>query len=82
MGSAAIRAIPALIEALTDPMDEVRSYAAYTFSKMEAAAVDAVPALIKALDDESEEVRNHVVFALEKIGTPEAKQALETFSQS
>ena len=82
MGVAAIRALPALIEALTDPSDEVRSYAAYTFSKMEGAAADAVPALIKALDDESEEVRNHAVFALGKIGTSEAKQALETFNQS
>ena len=67
MGVAAIPAMPALIQALSDPSDEVRSYAAYTFAKLEGAASDAVPALIKALDDEDEEVRNHVVFALEKL---------------
>ena len=49
---------------------------------MEGAAAEAVPALIKALADESEEVRNHVAFALEKIGTPEAKQALVALSQA
>ena len=72
--------MPALIQALNDPSDDVRSYAAYTFAKLEGAAADAVPALIKALADESEEVQNHAAFALEKIGTPEAKEALEAIS--
>ena len=38
--------------------------------------------LIEALEDDSERVLHHVAFALEKIGTPEAKQALEALSQA
>ena len=63
---------------MSDPADEVRTYAAYALSKMEDAAADAVPALIKALEDESDRVKHHVVFALGKIGTPEALEALKS----
>ena len=77
MGTKAKSAIPTLIEALSDPEDEVKTYAAYALSKMEDAAVDAVPALIQALENESDRVKHHVAFALSKIGTPEALQALK-----
>ena len=80
MGMIAVSTIPALIQALDDPEDEVRTYSAYALSKMGEAAAEAVPALIKALEDESERVKHHVAFALDQIGTPEAQEALRALS--
>ena len=76
MGDTANGAIPALIEALDDPADEVRTYSAYALANFGEAASEAIPALVKAFDDESDRVKHHVAFALEKIGTPEAHEAL------
>ena len=40
-------------------------------------APEAVPALIEALKDEREHVRRVAAWALERIGAPEALEALE-----
>ena len=67
--------IEALIDALKDPDEEVRMFAAYALWRTGPDARDAVPALIDALKDGDGEVRNAAVHALGQIG-PDARDAV------
>jgi HEAT repeat protein len=68
MGADAQAAIPALIEALTDPHAFVRRAAAYALGEIGRVAKDAViPALTKALDDPEPYVRETASAVLRRI---------------
>lgn len=62
-------AVPALIEALDDPAEQIHAYAAFTLGEIGAGAVAAVPVLIGAFSDPSEKVNISAAYALGKIGT-------------
>ncbi|HWB08675.1 MAG TPA: HEAT repeat domain-containing protein [Pirellulales bacterium] len=68
-------AVPALIDTLHDPDQEVRAQAAQALARMGGKAAPAVDALIQALDDPNEEVRRGAARALGQIG-PEAGEAV------
>ncbi|HEV3339587.1 MAG TPA: HEAT repeat domain-containing protein [Pirellulales bacterium] len=68
-------AVPALIETLEDPDDEVRAQAAQALARMGATAAPAVDALVRALNDPNEEVRRGAARALGQIGS-EADEAV------
>jgi HEAT repeat protein len=68
-------AVPALIETLGDPDQEVRAQAAQALARMGNKAAPAVDALVRALDDPSEEVRRGAARALGQIGS-EAEEAV------
>ena len=72
-----VSAVPALIEALSNEDEWVRSYAAYALGRIGEPAKGAVPALIEALRDKDVAVCLSVVEALYKIGTPEALKAVK-----
>ncbi|MFH1829788.1 MAG: HEAT repeat domain-containing protein [Pseudomonadota bacterium] len=72
-------AVPALIAALKDSNQEVRSCAAWALGKIGPAAKDAVPALIAALKDQDWEVRYSSAKALRKIG-PKATEYGDLFN--
>lgn len=74
-------ALPALIEALTDEDPEVRFYAATALADFAEPAVEAVPALIDALCSDFCGVRWVAVDALMRIGTPEAREAVELYKK-
>lgn len=78
-GQAAREVLPTLMEALEEQF--LSRYAAEALGKMGPAAKEAVPALIRALKHESHDTRSRAAEALEKIGTPEAQQALKTLSE-
>ncbi len=73
-------AVPALIEALTDPAQDVRRAAAHVLGEMGAEARAAIPALIQALKDPLEGVRRKAAFALGEMGT-EARAAVPALTQ-
>lgn len=72
---AAERAIPALVELLSDPDKEVRTRAATTLGMIHRRPDLVVPALIELLEDGETNVQWHAVYALQQFG-PEAKAAL------
>ena len=72
-------AVPALRELLADEDDQIRFDAAYALARRGPEAAPATGALVAALDDGNRYVRNHSVEALQRIGTPQARQALYDF---
>ncbi len=72
--------IPALIECLNDPDDDLRIYAALTLGEQQD--VRAIPALIKALEDPNANVRYHAIDALSQLRAEEAVDALTTLAES
>lgn len=70
-------AVPELIEALSNPSMIFNA----TQALGDIGDLRAVPVLIPLLNDQDPGVRRQVTAVLEKIGTPEAKQALEAFHQ-
>ncbi|MGB3205360.1 MAG: HEAT repeat domain-containing protein [Crinalium sp.] len=72
--------IPALIECLNDPDEDLRIYAALTLGEQQD--VRAIPALIKALEDPNANVRYHAVDALSQLRAEEAVDALTTLAES
>jgi DNA-binding winged helix-turn-helix (wHTH) protein len=67
--------VPALIHALKDPEEEIRSRAAVMLARVGPDAADAVPALAEALRDPNKQVRWRAADALGRIG-PRAVPAL------
>jgi len=65
----------AILEALRDPVENVRRVAAYTLGEARDSA--AVPALIAALEDDYYGTRHNAQTALVKIGEPARKGLLE-----
>ena len=72
-------AVPALQQLLADDDDQVRFDAAYGLARRGPEAAPATEALVAALDDGNRYVRNHGIEALQRIGTPEAREALYDF---
>ncbi len=68
--------VPVLTEALSDPHFDVRVNAANALGEFGERAAAAVPALIKAGSDEEWWVRDSADLALNKINTPETRQAV------
>lgn len=62
-------AVPALIDTLADPDDDVRAQAAHALARMGPKAEPAVPALINALNDPNLDVRQGAARALGQIGS-------------
>jgi HEAT repeat protein len=67
MGPKAKEAVPALVQALSDPEPLVRDAAAAALGSIGAAATEAVPALIEALEDWNGFVRQAAAKALKMI---------------
>lgn len=74
-------AVPALIDTLADPDQEVRAQAARALARMGQKAEPAVPALIHALDDPNQEVRQGAARALGQIGSG-AEEAVPALIQA
>ena len=72
-------AAEALAAALFDADDEVRFNAAFALARLGPAAAPATGALVEALRDGNRYTMGYAVEALERIGTPEAQQALIRF---
>ncbi len=75
LGKIGPHAVPALVEALNNEHEDVRSLAAKALGKIGPDAKATVPALLEALNDEDEDVRSLAAEALGKIG-PDAVPAL------
>ena len=71
-GSDGAPATSSLIEALSDPEEEVRIAAAWSLSQLGTAGSGAVPALAKALADTSPWVRDLAALALKEMGSKAA----------
>jgi HEAT repeat protein len=71
--------VPALIQALQDPNEDVCMNAARALGSIGEDAKDAVPALIQVLQDPNEWVCKGVAKALGSIGTPEALKAVKEY---
>ena len=56
LGPEAVAAVPALIEALKDPIEVVRYPVCVALREIGPGAIDAVPALTEALDDRNDDV--------------------------
>jgi hypothetical protein len=63
------QAVPALIDALQDEHEAVRSNAVAALMGMGPMARDSIPALTRLREDDNERVRQHAARALEKIKT-------------
>jgi HEAT repeat protein len=61
------RVVPALVEVLTDPSEEVRRAAAFAFRRLGSEVKAAVPSLILALKDQDPLVRINAACALASI---------------
>ena len=72
-------AVPALRQLLADDDAQVRFDAAYGLARRGPEAAPATEALVAALDDGNRYVRNHSIEALQRIDTPEAREALYDF---
>ena len=72
-------AAEALAAALFDGDDEVRFNASLALARLGPAATPAIGALVEALRDGNRYTMGYAVEALERIGTPEAHQALIRF---
>jgi len=84
LGEGAAKANSTLVDLMRgDKESEVRFTAARALMRMGKAAADATDALIDALEDENRYVRAYSIEALQRIGTPEAVEALlETLKAS
>ncbi|HEX7418750.1 MAG TPA: HEAT repeat domain-containing protein [Thermoanaerobaculia bacterium] len=69
------RAVPALIDALKDPVVETRIYALIALAELHDP--DSVPAVIDATNDEDKDVRKTAVYALGALGDKRALPVLE-----
>lgn len=69
--------IPSLVENLSHEHTFVRKSAIYALTAMKADAAPAIPKLTALLQDDNPTVRHIAGLALNKIGTPEAKEALQ-----
>ncbi|WP_054025711.1 HEAT repeat domain-containing protein [Bacillus sp. FJAT-28004] len=67
---AGVGAAPGLIDALNDPKEKRRAFAAFVLGMLGSDAVSAVPALLTSLSDESEWVRRNVIESLGMIVQP------------
>ncbi len=76
MGPEGAKAIPVLIEMLSDVNPVARESAAQALGQFGAAAKEAVPALIAAIDDTEPSVRHQAVYSLGYIGDEQAVPAL------
>jgi len=56
LGPEAVAAVPALIEALNDPLEVVRYPVCVALREIGPGAKDAVPALTKTLDDRNDDI--------------------------
>ncbi|MDH4132658.1 MAG: HEAT repeat domain-containing protein [Gemmatimonadota bacterium] len=56
LGPAAVAAVPALIEALNDPLEVVRYPVCVALREIGPGAKDAVPALTRTLDDRNDDI--------------------------
>lgn len=74
-------AVPALIDTLHDPDQEVRAQAAQALARMGPKAGPAIDALVHALDDPNADVRRGAARALGQIG-PEAEDAVPALIQA
>ena len=79
--SATAKLVPQITSMLDDKDLFTRAQAAGALANIGPSAASAVPALVKRLED-AEDVRKKAEEALNVIGTPEAKQALQDYSQS
>ena len=72
------RAVRPLLDALNDPVGDVRAVAASALGRMGVDAKEAVPALVRLLRDPEERARGSAAGALAEIGvvTPRAVPAL------
>ena len=73
-GSAVVRdqAVPALLKALRDPCEDVRTNAARSVGLLGEDASAAIPALVKALGEKASNVRHNAAAAFETVpGPPE-----------
>ena len=77
MGSAAVSAVPALIETLSDADGQVRAYAAFVLGKIGGGALPAVPALADTLKDPSGSVRLSAAEALGRVAA-DCEKGLDT----
>ena len=68
--------VPELISNLSSPNDSVKNKAALELAYYEEDAKAAVPALIKLLRHPHNGIKSAAAFALQKIGTPEAREAI------
>jgi HEAT repeat protein len=67
LGPEAVAAVPALIEALKDPVDVVRYPVCVALREIGPGAIAAVPALTELLDDRSEDVAHMARKAIKAI---------------
>ncbi len=81
MGPKSEKAIPALINALSDSDISIRWEAALALGKMKSLAKPAVEKLIDALEDPAYQVRLMAAEALGEIG-PDAKAALDALKKA
>lgn len=72
--------IPALIECLQEPEDDLRIYSALVLGERQDQ--QAIPALIKALADPNENVKFHVIEALGRLKAQEASEYLIDLAKS
>lgn len=66
------RAVPVVLDALTDPRKQVRLNALEALARLGRPASAAVPALTAALDDRDGDISTLAVWALGRIGAPAA----------
>lgn len=69
------RAVPALVDALKDPVVETRIYALIALAELHDPG--SVPAVIEATNDEDKDVRKTAVYALGELGDRRAIPVLE-----
>ncbi|MCB0343870.1 MAG: HEAT repeat domain-containing protein [Bdellovibrionales bacterium] len=73
--------IPKLIKQLKSSDSSARNNAAMKLGSYGGDAQSAVRPLASLLNDENGGVRSSAAFALRKIGTPEAKRALDNYKK-
>ncbi len=71
--------VTSLIDALGDEEGNVRRATALSLARLGPKAEEATPSLVEALHDSSHFVRGKAVHALQRVGTPEARDALLKF---
>ena len=76
LGAAGAPLTDVLIDRLRDDNDEVRFFTPLSIARIGAPAAAATPALTQALRDPNRYVRGHAVEALDRIDTPESREAL------
>jgi HEAT repeat protein len=81
VGSHSAKAVPPLIEVLQHGSDHDKYLAARSLGLIGDGAQDAIPYLARELTGSHVDVRRAAQTALQKIGTPEALQAVEQTGQ-